>query len=138
LLARITPNAPVDLDGKIIKAAKAPPLRGAFPAPAKDTTAPAATLWDWPEDPPACLGVRVSEPIENPTDVARKLASAAIERQVTPIILTTLADCGLARFGFRIERLSGDPEEIALYEEELKSFWNLAIVIDVIDVVRLG
>ena len=62
-----------------------------------------------------------------------------MERKVTPIILTTIPDCGFESFGFRVERIVGaTAEERSLLENELKQFWNLAIIIDISDVAKLG
>ncbi|MBV1866656.1 MAG: hypothetical protein KUG69_01935, partial [Marinosulfonomonas sp.] len=70
---------------------------------------------------------------------ATRLAAAALERGVNPVIMSSLPDCGFEQFGFRVERLVGsNQEELAACELDLVQFWNMAIVIDVKDIARLG
>jgi hypothetical protein len=83
--------------------------------------------------------VRIDRPPEDPRRLALRLAAAAVERGVVPVILSTLPRTGLEQFGFRVERLpEGPPEAQALCEAELRKFWDIAIVVSVSDVERLG
>jgi len=100
---------------------------------------PSVRLWQWQDAQHSCIGVRVTAPVVQPGRIALRLASAAVERSVLPIILTTLPLSGFERFGFRTERLCGaTPEARAACEAELMRFWNMAIVIDAADVALLG
>lgn len=134
ILARLQDAAPVDLDS----AADAPaPCAGGCPG-----TAPAVplspALWPRPADW-ACLGVRVTSQVADPTALARRLAAMAAERGILPVILTTLDQSGFERFGFRVERLSPAPAAARAAEEaELAAFWNFALVLDAEELMQLG
>lgn len=100
---------------------------------------PSARLWRWDEAGYSCIGIRIMHSFPDSTLVALRLAAAAVERNVIPIILTRLPSSGFERFGFRTERLSGStPEALADCEAELARYWNMAIVIDAEDVALLG
>ncbi|MBV1902837.1 MAG: hypothetical protein KUG58_04295 [Marinosulfonomonas sp.] len=141
VLSRITPSQPVDLDASIFDAGKhqPSPVTNIAANDLTRSTAPSAMLWQDPENRQSCIGVRVDEPLADCTVAATRLAAAALERGVTPIMLTTLPDCGFERFGFRVERLVGQTrQELEICEKELMQFWNMAIVIDVKDIALLG
>ncbi|MFZ1727578.1 MAG: hypothetical protein WBO29_11295 [Albidovulum sp.] len=141
VLSRITPQQPIDLETVLLGAKKATVskpdrefLSAIPPAPA-----PSATLWSRTESDLSYLGVRLTTPLADSAQTAIRLASAALERGITPIILTTLSNSGFERFGFRVERIMGESdEERAACEEELKRFWNMAIVVDAAEVALLG
>ncbi|MBS0563325.1 MAG: hypothetical protein JSR87_02205 [Proteobacteria bacterium] len=137
ILARIGPHSPVDLDEDGVPNRPAPPFPDANPDTRASGLPPAARLWDRAPDGPPCIGVRVSEPLAQPWAFAARLAAAAVERGVVPIILTTIGNSGLEHFGFRIERLAHG-ELQAECEVELARFWNLAIIIDAADAALLG
>lgn len=100
---------------------------------------PSVRLWQWRDAEHSCIGIRVTGPVAQPRRIALRLASAAVERNVLPIILTTLPLSGFERYGFRTERLCGaTPDARAACEAELMRFWNMAIVIDAGDVALLG
>jgi hypothetical protein len=81
----------------------------------------------------------VDATLADATRTALRLASAALERGVTPIILTTLDASGFERFGFRVERfLPGPGADRTAWEAEMTAFWSLALVIDASDVAALG
>lgn len=135
VLSRITAQQPLDLDAEIFDAGSA---AQAQPPAMKRDRAPSPRLWSPGESGSSYIGVRVTEPLGDDLQVAFRLAAAAIERNVIPIILTPLPSCGLERFGFRVERLSGpDAASMEQCEADLVSFWNLAIVIDAADVAAL-
>ena len=143
VLNRISPLHVVDLDEDVFS--PAPGQRGGLPAVGKDDAAqywnvPSKKLWHDPKQSArSSIGVRVREYRDDNTAAAVKLAAAALERNIVPVILTTLAETGFERFGFRVERLvDGAPEEVARCEEELKQFWNMAIVIEADDLLALG
>ncbi len=136
VLARITPDGPVDLD-----AGDAPPARrgtglgGWF----SDAPPPSPQLWDREETGASYLGVRVDAPLADPAHTALRLAAAALERGVTPVILTSLGQSGFERFGFRVERfVPGVGADRVAWEAEMTAFWSLALIIDAADVAALG
>lgn len=137
VLSRLSPEPAQDIDGDLFSRPGATPgmaeLRG-------DCTAGtgSARLWEAPDIAWTRFGVRVLEPLAEPVQLAARLASAAIERKVVPVILTTLAVSGFERFGFRVERLPDDAEERARCEAELTAFWNLALILDARDVAVLS
>ena len=67
-----------------------------------------------------------------------RLAAVALERGVTPIILSALDMSGFERFGFRVERLPAQPAERATAEAELARVWDLSIIIDADEIGLLG
>jgi hypothetical protein len=136
ILTRISPTAPINLDegvfeqgnvsGQVLAANAAGPL-------------PSVVLWARGEPTFSYIGIRMREPVADCADVAVRLAGAAVERGVVPVILTTLPTCGFERFGFRVERIAGaDAAELARSEQEIARFWNLAITIDIADMVAFG
>jgi hypothetical protein len=134
ILSRLHDAEPVDLDALL--AADAGPKGGALPTGAGAPLSPALWQFDagW-----ACLGIRVTEPSEDVTALARHLAATAVERGIIPVILSTLDQSGFERFGFRVERLSGaTPEARAAEEAELQGFWNFALILDAADLALMG
>lgn len=134
ILGRLQDAAPVDLD---VPGDSAAPTAGGWPGTA---AAPALSpaLWSRPGDW-ACLGVRVTRPVADPTALARRLAAMAVERGILPVILTTLDQSGFERFGIRVERLSPGPAGArAMDEAELAAFWNFAIILDAEELMQLG
>jgi hypothetical protein len=137
IIQNITSQAPVDLD-PVIFSKRAHDLPGAFPAPFQLEDLPSATLWSRPMDGTSYIGLRVRTAIADVAPIAMRLAAAAIERKVIPIILSTQGRSGFERFGFRCELVYGSNEsEFSACEAELARFWNLAIVIDAADVAFL-
>lgn len=140
ILSGVSCVAPVNIDLQIYAGAARP--RRAVPDrfwPDAVFPAPSARLWLRPDADQSCIGIRVTQPLVLPGRIALRLAAAAVERAVIPIILTTLPVSGFERFGFRTERLAGaTPEALAACEAELMRFWNMAIVIDAGDVALLG
>ncbi|MGJ8584389.1 MAG: hypothetical protein ACSHXD_09880 [Marinosulfonomonas sp.] len=140
LIARLSAPEPVDLDATVFRdqgVATRPLAQQGAALP--ETTPPSALLWGKETPDISHIGVVVNAPLADPTTVALRLASAAVERGVTPIIMTELADCGFERFGFRIERIVADSaEERAILQQEICQFWDLAIVIDATEASMLG
>lgn len=138
ILSRLSAHAPSDLDGDLF-----PPLEvtpGALLDVGKATThAISAKLWQRFDDATSYIGIRETAPLEDYAQVTARLLSAALERRVAPIILTTLGRSGFTRFGLRVERLAGDTDAArAVCEAQLKSLWDLAIIIDAQQVASLG
>ncbi len=138
VLSRIVPAEAVDLDPILTSFDQAPGPAPVAERGRRDGVPVSSKLWARDETR-SHIGIRVTEA---PADVARlalRLASAAEERGVVPIILSALPTTGFEQFGFRVERLPDGPEELrAEYETELQRFWDMPIVIDLRDVVSLG
>ena len=123
-MSRLTPYAPIDLDDQLGAEVQSSPVLENF------GTAKSPELWARPDDW-ACIGVRILSPPDNLVEAARRLASVAIERNVTPIILSPLASTGFERFGFRVERIPENPGEARnACEAELQAFWDMPIIFD--------
>jgi hypothetical protein len=97
-----------------------------------------ARLWQRNETA-SYIGIRVDQAPQDVRRIALRLASAAAERGVVPIVLSALPRTGFEQYGFRVERLpDGPPEAVAAFEAELRKFWDMPIVISLSDVERLG
>ena len=76
-----------------------------------------------------CVGIRVATGDGGAADRAMRLAAFGMERDVEIVVLGETDRSGLERFGFRVDRISGETEEErAACEEQLRRFWNLDIV----------
>ncbi|WP_284162719.1 hypothetical protein [Frigidibacter sp. SD6-1] len=136
LLARLTPNAPVDLDPPCRPQSGAAQASAAAPLQSR---APSALIWARGTPAHPVLGIRVTSALPDPASTAARIAAAAIERGLTPVILSALPHCGLEPFGFRVERLSSGPAaDQALEEAELVRFWDMVMVIDAAEIACLG
>ena len=142
VLTHVSLHEPLDLDAKIFGMGDektAPPNTSAFACRSNLSAPPSVRLWERDISGISFLGVRVTAPLPDCAYTALRLAAAAIERGVVPIILTTLPNSGFERFGFRVERLpNGGADEISAYEAELSRFWNIAIIIDAAEVALIG
>lgn len=130
VLAGLSPHRPTNLDA------------------ADDTEAPAGRLTPLARAPSsrlfaldserAGIGVRVRAPLEDPSAMAARLAAIALERDVTPIILSEIPRSGFERWGFRVERICGATEaDRDALVDEIKAFWSIAVVVEATDVVGL-
>jgi hypothetical protein len=129
VIARLSADEPLDLD---------PPLPD-VPGPATPggPAIRSSRLWTR-NDSLSYIGIRVTDAPRDPRRLALRLASAAAERGVIPILLSALPRTGFEQFGFRVERLpDGPPEAVALHEAELCRFWDMPIVISLSDVERM-
>jgi hypothetical protein len=135
VIARLPAEDPPDLDALLGLPMATPPS----PQPQADTpTIHSTRLWARNETL-SYIGIRVTEPPADIRRTALRLASAAVERGVIPIILSPLPRTGFEPYGFRVERLpAGPPEAVTLAEAELRRFWDLALVIDLADAAGLG
>jgi hypothetical protein len=135
VISRLAQEAPEDLDPLLgPEPLPAPPL----PAAAAQGLPPSARLWDR-DAAVSHIGVRVDTPPRDIRRLALRLAAMAAERGVVPVILSALPRTGFEQFGFRVERLPEvPPEAVARYEDELRRFWDMAIVVDLSDIERLG
>ena len=85
------------------------------------------------------IGVKVTEPMGNAVQIATQLVAMAIERGITPVILSSIPISGFEQYGFRVERLAGaTPAQQAICEEELKQFWDIAVVVNAQDILNMG
>jgi hypothetical protein len=136
VIARVSADAPADLD-EILNAGSGTEA----PVPSCLADGPAvlsSRLWER-DDAVSHIGIRIDRPPRDVRRLALRLASAAAERGVVPIILSSLGRTGLEQYGFRVERLpEGPPELVALFESELRKFWDMPIVISMSDVETLG
>ncbi len=145
VLSGLSPTEPVDLDDPPFDApgsalVAAPGSETAWPPSEPASPSPSHLLY-WPEgvEARAAIAIRVTRPLADPVAAALQLASAAAERDVEPVILTTLTHTGLERFGFRVEQLpEADVTEQERCEAELSAFWNFAIVVDAEDLALLS
>lgn len=136
VLSRLASGAPIDLDAEV----PAPPRRATGLAGWTPAGAPVSPrLWARADTGAAWIGIRVDAAIPDPVPVALRLASAALERGVTPVILTSRDVSGLERFGFRVERfVPGPGADLAAWEAEMTAFWSLALIVDAAEVAALG
>ncbi len=151
VISRITADAPFDLDAAVFPAPAAMPAgaisgapAGAVGGPAADIDGPAAApppvaaLWSVADRDRAHVGLRVLAAPADPAATAFRLAAAAVERGVVPIVLSHCASSGFERFGFRVERLTGATVDARAAEEaELSRFWNIAIILDADEIAGL-
>lgn len=139
VISRLAQEAPEDLDPLLGPEPPPPPAPPAVPA---QGLPPSARLWDR-DAGVSHIGVRVDAPPRDIRRLALRLAAMAAERGVEPVILSALPRTGFEQFGFRVERLpevprDGPSEAIARYEDELRRFWDMAIVVDLSDIEHLG
>ena len=69
---------------------------------------------DFHEEDTVVIGVRITETREDVADLAVQLGTFALEKQADIVVLNYLDYCGLERFGFRCERITGETDEAAL------------------------
>ncbi|SPH23319.1 hypothetical protein DEA8626_02383 [Defluviimonas aquaemixtae] len=140
VLSRIGAEAPADLDEEV--SPKIRPRKGAGLSVWNDgTPPPSPRLWDRPEAGLSQIGIRIDDTFAGEEiAVALRLAAAALERGVVPLILAVGdGPVFLERFGFRVERFVGDSaDDRAAWEAEMTAFWDLALIIDARDVVVFG
>jgi len=132
VLSRLTPDTPEDLDDLLFDRAQSSPVLECF------GNAKSPELWARP-DGWACIGVRVLARPANLGEAARRLAAVAVERKITPIILSPLASTGFERFGFRVEKIpeqAGDARDAC--EAELQNFWDMPMIFDFEESSALG
>ncbi len=132
VVSRITPCQPANLDEPDGPGPLVEPEIGQREQP----VSPA--LWRRDEQL-ACIGIRVNAPPANVSQLALRLAAIAIERRAEPIILSTIGLTGFEQFGFRVEMVPGEPQDLrAAFEAEVRAFWDITIVIDLAEVETLG
>ena len=99
--------------------------------PARMLSHPCRLLWPQDRNDMLAIGIRISKPLSNPTDLAGQLAALAAERGIIPVILSGIGNCGLERFGFRIEDISIFSGQISgNLEDQIRQFWKIDIVIE--------
>lgn len=128
IICRITPALPSDIDDIVLKAmpTHTVPGRDIFPA----TMNIALLRQEQTSESLVILGIRIKNSLEDPADLAMRLACLAIEKDVLIVVLNYLDYCGLERFGFRVERVSGQTEaEKIICEDDIRNFWNIAMII---------
>lgn len=142
VMARISASNPTDLDQCVFgdkETAVVSKTASLGLAAEIDGLPPSSKLWKKADEAQSFIGIRVTERCTDCAQIAYRLAAAALERAVIPILITTLSDSGFENFGFRIERVvAGDAETLAVREQELAAFWNMALILDISDVDALG
>ena len=104
VIARMTPDEPLDLDAVLFDVSASADPGEVAPLGRAETMAPSARLWER-DEALSHIGIRVTQAHPDALELAFRLASAAAERGVVPIILSPLERTGFERFGFRVERL---------------------------------
>ena len=128
VLSRIGPHDADDLDEILARFDRRPsqPGRDLFPLPCA-VLMPEAAL---KRADAVCVGVRAAAADGTVADRAMHVAAFAIERDVQVVVLSETDYSGFERFGFRIERISGDdPDARAACEDQIRRFWNLDLVL---------
>jgi len=76
------------------------------------------------------IGVRILEPKADLAELAVSLGTFALEKGAEIVVLNHVDYCGLERFGFRCERITGgSPEAREACERQVVAFWNLEVII---------
>jgi hypothetical protein len=128
IICLITPALPSDIDDIVL--ARVPtdtsPGKDIFPAAMN-----AALLRpEQKSENMVIIGIRIKSVLEDTADLAMRLACLAIEKDVLIIVLSYLDYCGLERFGFRVERVSGQNEaEQKICEDDIRNFWGISMII---------
>jgi hypothetical protein len=129
-VTRLSRAAPEDLDpllagfdrraarpGQDIAPCPAPQRLPALPLAQKDAVA---------------IGVDLTAPPADATDLAFRLAALAAEQDVEVVVLSTEDYSGLERFGFRTEKIAGaTAAERAACRDQLCRFWGIELVLPV-------
>ncbi|MFQ5623197.1 MAG: hypothetical protein ACE5FS_07345 [Paracoccaceae bacterium] len=140
MAARLTTQQPVDLDDPIAAESGAAPDPGGCVRRelGEHWIPPAQSVWATAESDRVAIGVRVNGDLKGRVEIAARLIAMACERGVMPVIFSTCPESGFERFGFRVERVAGaDASQRAACEEELKRFWDIAVVVDAEQINRL-
>lgn len=139
ILSRISTSTPVDLDSTVFESNRPDKDVAGKWAREIDPLPPSNSLFPKTDTTMSFIGLRVRDKNVEITQIAIRLAAAALEKNVTPIIMTTLDESGFEGFGFRVERLVGNTEqELDWQEQQLAAYWDIAIIVDVADAVFLG
>ncbi len=76
------------------------------------------------------IGLRVNEEATEAADRAMRLTAFAVERDVEVVILARCDRSGFERFGFRVERVTGETEAArAACEEQIRRFWSIDLLL---------
>lgn len=142
VLGRIGVEQPVDLDTTIFATdteQKTSGSAGSIISPNLPISPPSSEIWPLKDDAQFHLGIRLNSRDVDTILIASKLAAAAFERGITPIILTNLPFCGLECYGFRIERTYGKTAaEQKSSERELMQFWRIELLLDAAEFIAAG
>ena len=132
ILANLTHNTPHQIDPVLFGDRLTQGTYLAFP---ETRPVVSADLWTRAEVGVSYIGIRVLHPISDPHELAADLAAVAMEQQIIPVFLSWVGDCGMQRFGFRVEMIGGKSEsEMKACEDQVSRMWNLAITVNAADV----
>jgi hypothetical protein len=131
-LARISPEAPIDLDALLARFDRraGPPGQDIAPCPLP-VRLPATPL---AKADAIAIGVDLKRPPADPAALAFQLCALAAEQDVEVVVLCEADYSGLERFGLRTERVAGSTEaERAACRDQLCQFWGIELVLPVPD-----
>ncbi|PZQ52211.1 MAG: hypothetical protein DI556_00660 [Rhodovulum sulfidophilum] len=76
------------------------------------------------------IGLRVAAEPADAADRAMRVTAFALERDVEVVVLSDCDRSGFERFGFRVERVTGDTEaRRADCEEQIRRFWSIDLLL---------
>lgn len=127
-ISQITPQTPIRLDDSLEGLDPRTTKPGTVHFPSAAANWAIATPFRDPEM--VAIGVRVTDDTQDKVQLAMKLAQMAAEKDAEPIVLSHIDHSGLARFGFRVERIAGATQaERDTAEAQVIRFWNIVLVI---------
>lgn len=135
ILANVSKHAPREIDAQVFgipeRAGQVATEAAAFPPP--------TALWRLKDARLSRVGIRITAPLADPQGVAARIAAIAVERQILPVFLNHSGACEMQRFGFRVEQVAGVTQaDRDGCEEQIRRFWNMAMIVDAADVEKLG
>ena len=126
IIDAISPQMPEALDSVVEDGPLPPKGRLLFPT----ASAEPAPAYEFDDEETITFGARITKDTPDRLALAMTLAQMALEKGAEAIILSHVDDPLLDRFGFRVERVSGETdEERAASEAQLVRFWNIVFVI---------
>lgn len=128
ILSRIDPRDTADIDDIVrdFDPRAATPGRDLFP----DVEACLMPRAAFQREDAVAIGLRVATEPTDAADRAMRVAAFALEREVEVVVLSESDRSGFERFGFRVERVSGDTEaRRAACEEQIRRFWSIDLVL---------
>jgi hypothetical protein len=128
ILSRIDPRDAADIDdiARDFDPRAAVPGRDVFPD-VEGCLMPRATF---KREDAVAIGLRIAAEPTDAADRAMRVTAFALEREVEVVVLSDCDRSGFERFGFRVERVTGDTEaRRAACEEQIRRFWSIDLVL---------